>query len=86
MKTLLVLLACVTFAYCGKAKKQIHDQQHIVDGYELEYAIPDASALALLESGPHYLETAVAASGHHSGHHIRPGYSVGGPLASIAKG
>ncbi|XP_032662856.1 tol-Pal system protein TolA-like [Odontomachus brunneus] len=84
MKTLLVLLAYVTLAYCGKTKKQIVDQQHIVDGYEFEYAAPDATALSLIETSPHYVE--VAASAHHSGHVIRPGYSVGGPLASIAKG
>ncbi|XP_025157189.1 uncharacterized protein LOC105186414 [Harpegnathos saltator] len=91
MKTL-VLLACVTLAYCGKTKKQILDQQHIIDGYEFEYAAPDASALSLIESNPHYVDVApavaVAASSHHSSHsHLaRPGYSVGGPLASIAKG
>lgn len=86
MKTLLLLLACATLAYCGKTKKQILDQQHIVDGYEFEYAAPDASALGL---EAHYVEAvpavAVAASAHRSSH-IRPGYSVGGPLASIAKG
>lgn len=88
MKILLMLLAYVTLVHCGKAKKQIHDQE--VDGYEFEYAGHDASALGLIESNSHYVEAApviaVAASGHRSSHLIRPGYSVGGPLASIAKG
>lgn len=91
MKTVLILLACVTIAYCGKAKKQIHDQQHIIDGYEFEYAAPGGAELGLIESSSHFIEAApsvvaVAASGHRPSHLIRPGYSVGGPLASIAKG
>lgn len=89
MKTLLIFLAYVTLVLCGKAKKQIHNQE-VVDGYEFEYAGHDAPALGLIESNSHYVEAApviaVAASGHRSGHLIRPGYSVGGPLASIAKG
>lgn len=91
MKTFLILLlACVTVAYCAKAKKQIHDEQSILDGYEFEYAPHDAPALGLIESSSHYVEAAptvaVAASGHRPSHLVRPGYSVGGPLASIAKG
>lgn len=92
---LLIFLACVTFAHCAKAKaktkKQIHDQE--VDGYEVEgfeYINHDAPTLGLIESNSHYIEAApviaVAASSHRSSHLIRPGYSVGGPLASIAKG
>ncbi|XP_036141787.1 glycine, alanine and asparagine-rich protein [Monomorium pharaonis] len=91
MKILLILLACVTLTYCAKAakaksKKQIHDQE--VDGYEFEYASHDAPGLALVEPNSHYIEAgpviAVAATGHRE--LARPGYSVGGPLASIAKG
>lgn len=89
MKTLLVFLACVTLVYCGKAKKQIVDEHSIIDG-EFEYASHEVPALDLIEANPHYVETApvvaLAASGHRSGHFVRPGYSVGGPLASIAKG
>ncbi|KMQ84449.1 transcription elongation regulator 1-like isoform x1 protein [Lasius niger] len=88
MKILLVFLACVTLTYCSKAKKQIHDQQ-VVDSYEFEYVDHGAPALGLIDSNSHYVEAApvaaVAASGHRSSL-IRPGYSVGGPLASIAKG
>lgn len=86
MKILLVFLVCVTLAYCGKAKKQIHDQQ-VIDSYEFEYVDHGAPALGLIDSNSHYVEAApvIAASGHRSSL-IRPGYSVGGPLASIAKG
>ncbi|XP_011870531.1 PREDICTED: late embryogenesis abundant protein, group 3-like [Vollenhovia emeryi] len=90
MKILLMFLAYVTLVYCGKTKtkKQIHDQE-VIDGYEFDYAGHDASALGLIESNGPYVEAApviaVAASGHRSSL-IRPGYSVGGPLASIAKG
>jgi len=86
---LLIFLAYVTFVHCGKAKKQIHQDQEIVDGYEFEYAGHGAPTLGLIESNAHYVEAApviVAASGHRSSHLVRPGYSVGGPLASIAKG
>lgn len=90
MKILLMLLAYVTLVHGGKAKKQIHDQE-VVDGYEFEYAgVVGEPALGLIESNSHYVEAApvvaVAASGHRPSHLIRPGYSVGGPLASIAKG
>ncbi|TGZ50750.1 uncharacterized protein [Temnothorax longispinosus] len=88
MKILLMFLAYVTFVHCGKSKKQIHDQE-VIDGYEFEYA-GHSAPLGLIESNTHYVEAApvvaVAASGHRSSHLIRPGYSVGGPLASIAKG
>ncbi|XP_029176531.1 late embryogenesis abundant protein, group 3-like [Nylanderia fulva] len=87
MKILLIFLACITLTYCSKAKKQIHDQQ-IVDSYEFEYVDHGAPALGLIDSNSH-VETApvrvIAASSHRSSL-IRPGYSVGGPLASIAKG
>lgn len=86
MKILLLLLAHTTLVYCGKAKKQIHDQP--IDNYKLEYK--GSPALGLIESDSHLLEAApvvtIAASDHHSKRLIRPGYSVGGPLASIAKG
>jgi len=90
----LILVAWVAVAYCGKAKKQIHDQQQLIDdgGYDFDgYGGDDASALVgLIESNSHFLEAApvvaIAASDHHSNHLARPGYSVGGPLASIAKG
>lgn len=89
MKVLLILVAWVAVAHCGKAKKQIHDPG-LIDGYEFEYAGPNADVLGLIESNSHYVEAApvvaVAASGHHPSHLARPGYSVGGPLASIAKG
>jgi len=92
MKALsLILVAWVAVAHCGKAKKQIHDQQ-LINGYDFEYGGDDASALVgLIESNSHFVEAApvavaVAASDHHSSHLARPGYSVGGPLASIAKG
>lgn len=87
MKILLIFLACVTLTYCGKAKKEILDQPAI-NGYEFEYAAPGEHALGLIESNVHYVEAApvvAASTGHRSGI-IRPGYSVGGPLASIAKG
>ncbi|EGI66437.1 hypothetical protein G5I_05028 [Acromyrmex echinatior] len=88
MKILLIFLAYVTLVYCAKAKKQILDQE-VVDGYEFRYT-PDASDLGLIESNSHYVEAApvlaVAASGHRSSHLVQPGYSVGGPLASIARG
>ncbi|KYQ55844.1 hypothetical protein ALC60_05125 [Trachymyrmex zeteki] len=87
MKILLIFLAYVTLVYCAKTKKQILDHE-VVDGYELQYA--GAPELGLLESNSHYIETApviaVAASGHRGSHLLQPGYSVGGPLASIAKG
>ncbi|XP_018397465.1 PREDICTED: late embryogenesis abundant protein, group 3-like [Cyphomyrmex costatus] len=89
MKILLVFLAYLTLVYCGKTKKQILDHE-IVDGYEFEYTGATGPELGLIESNSHYVEAApviaVAASGHRSSHLVRPGYSVGGPLASIAKG
>ncbi|KAL0117286.1 hypothetical protein PUN28_010262 [Cardiocondyla obscurior] len=93
MKILMIFLAYVTIVHCGKAKKQTHGHdahnQEVI-GYEFEYADNGAPGLSLIESNPHYVEAApvvaIAASGHRSGHLIRPGYSVGGPLASIAKG
>jgi hypothetical protein len=92
MKALsLILVAWVAVAHCGKAKKQIHDQQ-LINGYEFEYGGDNGGALVgLIESNSHFIEAApvavaVAASDHHSSHLARPGYSVGGPLASIAKG
>lgn len=89
MKVLLILAAWVAVAHCGKAKKQIHDQQ-LIEDYEFEYGSDAASALGLIESNSHYVEAepvvAIAASGHRPIHLTRPGYSVGGPLASIARG
>lgn len=89
MKILLIFLAYVTLVHCGKAKKQIHDQE-VIDGYEFEYTGHGSPELGLIESNSHYVEAApvvaVAASGHRPSHLVRPGYSVGGPLASIAKG
>lgn len=88
MKILCIFLAYVTLVHCGKAKKQIHNPE-VVDAYEFEYVGHSAPALGLIESNSHYVEAApviaVAASGHRTSL-VRPGYSVGGPLASIAKG
>lgn len=84
MKILMIFLACVTLTYCSKAKKQIHDQQ-VVDSYEFEYVDHGAPALDLIDSNSHIEAAPVRANGHRS-NLIRPGYSVGGPLASIAKG
>ncbi|XP_011698527.1 PREDICTED: protein anoxia up-regulated-like [Wasmannia auropunctata] len=88
MKILWIFLAYVTLVHCGKAKKQILEHE-VIDGYEFEYPNHGEPALGLIEANAHYEAVpviAVAESGHHSSHHIQPGYSVGGPLASIAKG
>lgn len=84
------LASYVTLVYCGKAKKQIladHDQE-VIDGYEFAYADHDTPALGLIESNTHYVEAApvIAVAASHRSSHLQPGYSVGGPLASIAKG
>lgn len=91
MKILLIFSACASLAVCDKAKKQIHDR-HVIDGYEFEYTSNDTPALGLIESSTHYVNAApidddvIAATDPHASQLAQPGYSIGGPLASIAKG
>lgn len=83
MKVLLLLLAYVCLAQCGPTKKQAHDQE--AQSYEYEYA--HEPALALVDSAA-FAKTSVLAPApvSHSRGISHPGFSVGGPLANIAKG
>lgn len=83
MKVLLLLLAYVCLVRCGPTKKQAHDQE--AQSYEYEYA--HEPALALVDSAA-FAKTPVLAPvpAPHSRGISHPGFSVGGPLANIAKG
>ncbi|KOX75874.1 hypothetical protein WN51_13359 [Melipona quadrifasciata] len=74
MKQLFLLLAYVCLTQCALAKKQTRDQQ--ATGYEYEYVQEPVLSEPLLASVP-------LAYGREPS---QPGFSVGGPLASIAKG
>ncbi|XP_076639051.1 uncharacterized protein LOC143351446 isoform X2 [Colletes latitarsis] len=86
MRKLVLVLGYVCLVHAGQTKKQTYDQQ--ADSYEYEYARQEP-ALGLADSLS-YLDPAPALAagpvGHGRGHAPRPGFSVGGPLANIAKG
>lgn len=83
MKVLLLLVACICLVQCGPTKKQARDQE--AQSYEYEYA--HEPALALVDSAA-FAKTPVLAPAPvaHSRGISHPGFSVGGPLANIAKG
>ncbi|XP_053984553.1 translation initiation factor IF-2-like [Hylaeus volcanicus] len=81
----IVLLLCICLAQGGQSKKQTRDQQ--AAGYEYEYTRQEpelglADSLAYGNPGPALAAGPIG----HGREPPRPGFSVGGPLASIAKG
>ncbi|KAK2589108.1 hypothetical protein KPH14_001934 [Odynerus spinipes] len=88
MKVFALVLALACTVQCGpaKTKKQVYDQE--AESYDYGYVTHPEAVLVdshLLEPSGHGLSH--ASSHHVSEHHAHhPGFSVGGPLASIAQG